>query len=233
MTELSSKVEDKKKALKKKESEELVQKGLAMLKEFALEEQQIVSKLDESILTDAKNYVQKDQNCEAAKFLKEQAFFYKKIGKDDAKNNILMKALDILLNGKEFEEFFHYFNIISKDKDEKNYLIQNDSLIKDKLSEQSIESNFEQNEVIFESFLMLYRDQMLYEQAKDISKLFIKTIKMEALRIVRTQKDHKGIQKALLLVKKAENISSAYLEEEVINFDKISEIIVHFYIEVR
>jgi len=229
MTELSSKTEDKKKELKKKESKELIQKGLDMVNEFAMEEKQIIVKLNEKILIDADNHVQKDQFTKAAKILNEQAIFYRQIGKEDAKDNILQKALDILLEGKEFQEFFHFFNMISKS--EKNYLIQNETLIKDKLKEQSVELNYEQGENTFENFLMIYRDQMLYEQAKEISKLFIKFIKMEANRILNIQEDHKGIQKALLLVKKAEDISSSYLEEEKINFDEIYEIIVRFYIK--
>ncbi|MHA1104762.1 MAG: hypothetical protein ACTSPN_03475 [Promethearchaeota archaeon] len=229
MTELSSKTEDKQKELKKKESEELIQKGLDMVNEFAMEEQQIIVKLNEKILIDADIYVQKDQFTNAANILKEQAMFYQQIGKEDAKDNILQKALDILLAGKEFQEFFHFFNMISNG--EKNYLIQNETLIKDRLNEQSVELNYEQDKNTFENFLMIYRDQMLYEQAKEIGKLFINFIKMEAHRIVSTQEDHKGIQKALLLVKKAENISSSYLEEEKINFDEISEKIVQFYIK--
>ncbi|MHA1671135.1 MAG: hypothetical protein ACTSV5_11255 [Promethearchaeota archaeon] len=229
MTELSSRIEDKKKALKKKESEEIIQKGLDMVKAFAIEEKQIIEKLNEKILIEVDKYIQKDQFSNAANILNNQAIFYRQIGKDDAKNNILKKALDILLEGKEFQEFFHYFNMLSKG--EKNYLIQNDSFIKEKLNEQSLELKYEQDERIFENFLILYRDQMLYEQAKEISKIFIKFIKMEAYRIVTTKEDHKGIQQALLLVKKVENISSAYLEEEKINFDEIYEKIVHFYIK--
>ena len=229
MTEISSKVEDKKKELKKKESEELIQKGLDMVNEFAMEEKQIIARLNEKILIDADSHVQKDEFTNAAKILKEQAMFYQQIGKDTAKNNILEKALDILLAGKEFQEFFHFFIMLSKG--EKNYLIQNETFIKDRLNEQSAELNYEQNESTFENFLMIYRDQMLYEQAKEISKLFIKLIKMEAYRIVSTQEDHKGIQKALNLVKKVENISSAYLDEEKINFDEIYEKIVRFYIK--
>jgi len=230
MTELSSKVEDKKKELKKKESEEIIQKGLDMVNEFVMEEKQIIVKLNEKILIEADSYVKKDEFSNATNILNEQANFYGKIGKYDAKDNILKKALDILLDGKEFQEFFHFFDIISK-AEKKNYLIKNETSIKDRLNEQSIMSNYKQDESIFENFLMLYRDQMLYEQAKEISKLFIKIIKMEALRIVKTQENHKGIQNALFLVKKAENISSAYLEEEIINFDEISKKIVHFYIE--
>ena len=230
MTELSSKIEDKKKELKKKESEEIIQKGIDMVNEFVMEEKQIIAKLNEKILIDVDTYVQKDQFSNAANILNGQANFYRQIGKEDAKDNILKKALDILLDGKEFKEFFRFFDMISKG--EKNdYLIQRETFIKERLNEQSVELIYEQNESNFENFLMLYRDQMLYEQAKEISKIFIKSIKMEANRIVSTQEDHKGIQKALLLVKKVENISSAYLEEEKINFDETLEKIVRYYIK--
>jgi len=232
MTELSSKVEDQNKELKKKESVELIQKGLDMVYEFVIEEKKIIIKLNEKILINAEKYVQMGQFSNSANKLYEQAMFYRQIGKDEARDDILMRALDILLEGKEFQQFFDFFEMISKSA-KNEYLIKNEPSIKNKLDEKSSEANYNQDETNFENFLALYRDQMLYEQAKEISRLFIKIIKKEALRIVTTQEDHKGIQKALLLVKKAKIISSAYLEEEKINFDEIYEKNVHFYIQSK
>ncbi len=230
MTELSSRVEDKKKELKKKESEDLILKGLDLVKEFVKEEKQIIIKLNEEILVKVDEYIQKDQFSNAIHILNEQATFYKQIGKEEAKDNLLKKVLDILLGEKEFQEFFHFFDLISKGE-KKAYLIKNQTLIKDQLNKYGVESNYTEIVDIIEKFSMVYRDQMLYEQAKEISKLFIKIIKLEALRIVSTQGEYEGIQKALTLMKKAENISFAYLDEEVIDFDEISEIIVFFYIK--
>ena len=232
MTELSSKVEDQNKEIKKKKSVERIQKGFDMVYEFVMEEELIIIRLNEKILIDADKYVQNGQFSNAVNILNEQALFYRKIGKDIAKDDILTKALDILLEGREFQQFFDFFEMISKAA-KNNYLIKNETSIKERLEEQRIELNYKQYERNFENFLALYRDHMLYEQAKEISKLFIKIIKMEALQITSTQEDHQGIQKAILLVKKAETISSAYLDEEKINFDEIYEKIVQFYIKSK
>jgi hypothetical protein len=71
---------------------------------------------------------------------------------------------------------------------------------------------------------------MLYEKSKDLSKLFIETIKWEAMKQLQTEKNLSAINSTLKLIKKAIDISLAYLEEEKQNFDQIYQLIIDIYL---
>ena len=73
---------------------------------------------------------------------------------------------------------------------------------------------------------------MLYEESKKISKIFIKVIKAEALKIVQNEEDVSGIKKSTELINKINDIASSYLEQdkEEISFNKIYKKIAEIYI---
>ena len=64
-------------------------------------------------IAEAEEFIEQKNYQLAANHLKKQAEYLKSIGKDDIRDQILTKALDILLDGVEFENFFTHFNELS------------------------------------------------------------------------------------------------------------------------
>jgi len=114
-------LEDKYDALKKKEVEDYINKGIEILREFTETEQELIVEMNSLIRNEADEYIKQNNYLKAASILKKQAEYLKKIGKEDIKDQILTKSLDVLLEGLEFEDFFNTFNEISGDM-KKKYL---------------------------------------------------------------------------------------------------------------
>ena len=215
--------EDKFKALKKKEVEDYINKGIQYIRDFTKAEQKIIMEINEQKISKAKEIVEKGNILNAANFLKKQADDLKNIGKDEIKDQILTKSLDILLDGLEFETFFVFFEELSIDM-KSRYLTKIFPKFNQKLEELRSTDNYKRMDEIFEKANRIYRNQMLYDQSKEISLLFIKIIKSEALRILNSEEDLSAINRAEELVKNALNLASAYLDKEEtlkISFNKI------------
>ena len=99
-------------------------------------------------------------------------------------SEMIKKALDILLIGKFFDQFFKSYYDLSK-KAKKIYLRNKFQIILDKLKTIVKERDFEQVEDIFVNLISIFREQLLYEQSKEISEFFVDSIKAEALDIVK------------------------------------------------
>ncbi|MFX0026915.1 MAG: hypothetical protein ACFE8M_10945, partial [Candidatus Hermodarchaeota archaeon] len=160
-----------------------------------------------------------------------QANFLKSIGKEDIQDEILSKSLDVLIIGKNFTQFFPIYTELSKEM-KKKYLLNKFKLYLKVLKEIILEKDYEEIKEIFENSSKIYRDQMLYEQAQEISEEYIKVIKEQATKIVDTESNLQGVEKALALIKKALDISYAYLENAKIDFNelyrKITEVYINF-----
>ncbi len=227
--------EDKYEALKKKEVEDYINRGVAIIRSFVETEIDLIAEMNTKKITEANEYVQQNNYIRAANILKKQAEYLKKIGKEDIKDQILTKSLDVLLEGMEFESFFVFFNEISADI-KKKYLTRIFPRYFQKLQDLRNVEDFASNEKIFEKSIRIYRNQMLYDQSKEISLIFIKVIKSEALRILESEGDLSAINKAEMSVKKVLNIASAYLEKEEsinITFNKIYKKVSEIYIELN
>jgi len=228
-------LEDKYDALKKKEVEDYINKGIEILREFTETEQELIVEMNSLIRNEADEYIKQNNYLKAASILKKQAEYLKKIGKEDIKDQILTKSLDVLLEGLEFEDFFNTFNEISGDM-KKKYLTRIFPKYFQKLNELRKVEDFILNEKIFENSIRIYRNQMLYDQSKEISLIFIKVIKREALRVLESEGNISAINNAEISVKKVLNIASAYLEKEEninITFNKIYKKVSEIYIELN
>jgi len=225
--------EDNYNALKKKEVEDYVNKGIEILRDFVEAEIDIIAKRNTQEINKADELAKQNKYLKAAKLLKNRAEYLKKIGKEDIKDQILTKSLDKLLDGLKFEVFFTFFNELSGNM-KKKYLTRIFPKYFQNLQELRKSEDFIRNEKIFESSIRIYRDQMLYDQSKEISLIFIKVIKSEALSILESVGNLSAISKAEMFVKKVLNIAVAYLEKEEsvdITFNKIYKKIAEIYIE--
>ncbi|MFX0003891.1 MAG: hypothetical protein ACFE9J_10420 [Candidatus Hermodarchaeota archaeon] len=225
--------EDKFKALKKKEVEEYINKGIDIIIDFTKTELEIIVEANSQKISEANELKKKKKFLNAATLLKKQANYLKSIGKDEIKDQILTKSLDILLDGLEFETFFVFFEELLIDMKSK-YLTRIFPKFNQKLEELRETDNYEKMDEIFEKANRIYRTHMLYDQSKEISLFFIKVIKNEALRILNDENNLAAVSKAELLIKKALNIAAAYLEKEEtlkITFNKIYKKITEIYIE--
>lgn len=231
LTKLSSKAEEESKELKKKKVEENIQKGVRILNEFIDSEQIIITEINTTIIKEANILIEHNDYLKAATRINTQADFLKRIGKERDHTQILEKSLDILLVGKIFEEFFpiyYQLPIISK----KAYLEQKFPVFIKKLEESQQDRDFGRNEKNFTNAITIYRDQMLYDYSKKLGELYIEVIKGEALRIVGIESNLRGIEKALDLIKKANDISSAYLDRKELYFNNVYKRIVEIYISL-
>ncbi|MFX0043497.1 MAG: hypothetical protein ACFE8L_11350, partial [Candidatus Hodarchaeota archaeon] len=104
-----------------------------------------------------------------------------------------------------------------------------------KLKEIKKQEAYQRNENIFETSNRIFRNQLLYDESKQISLLFIKIIKKEALKVLENEENLSGINHAIELEKKIRNIASAYLEKEEqlkINLDEVYKKIANVFIDL-
>jgi len=203
LTDLSIKVEEEEKDKRSKIIEENIQKGVDILKEFINAETNIIAELNSQVIEKANNFKKKKEYLNAAKVIRNQSIFLNSIGKEDIANQILTKSLDILIDAKQFDGFFKNFSDLSEDMG-KEYLIRIFPKYIEKLKEIKDEEKFEISEKFFEMSNKIFRNLMLYEESRKISRLFIKVIKNEALRLVETEENEVGIDKATHLIKKVD-----------------------------
>jgi len=234
LAKIRDELEDKHNALKKKEVEDYIKRGIEILRDFVNTEIDIIAKRNTQEINKANELAKKKKYLKAAELLKNRAEFLKKIGKEEIKDQILTKSLDKLLEGLKFEAFFSFHNELSTDM-KKRYLTRIFPRYLQNLQELRKSEAFSKNEKIFENSIQLFRNQMLYDQSKEISLIFIKVIKSEALNILERKESLSVINKAEILVKKVLNIAAAYLEKEErvdITFNKIYKRIAEIYIEL-
>jgi len=231
LTEELIKAEEKWNASKKKEKEDYIQEGIDIIKEFRNLELNIIAEMNTKKIEEANIQVAKKNYLDAAKIIKNQSIFLKNIGHEEISDQILTKALDILLDASRFDEFFDYYSDLTEGM-KKKYLKRIFPIFFEKLKELSKAKIYEKKERIFEISNKKFRSEMLYEESKQISRIFIKVKKAEALKIVQNEEDISGIKKSTDLINKINDIASSYLEQdkERINFDKIYKKIAEIYI---
>ncbi len=78
--------------------------------------------------------IKQGKYLKGANYLIDQAGYLKKIGRADISNQVLTKALDILLEGKKLEEFFIISNSLSIES-RKKYILRKLPIFLDKLKE--------------------------------------------------------------------------------------------------
>lgn len=234
LAKVRDELEDKYRALKKKEVEDNINKGVQVIRDFGEVEREILIEMNSQKITEVNEFIKHNSYLTAANLLKKQAEYLKSIGKDEIRDQILTKSLDILLDGLEFENFFITCNTLSGEMKTK-YLTRIFPKYIQKLNELKDSEDYLRKERIFENSIRIYRDQMLYDHSKEISLLFIKLVKTEALMILESEDNLSAVNKAEVLIKKALNITSAYLEKEEnikITFNKIYKKITEIYIEL-
>ena len=231
ITERISKAEDENKELLKQQKEENIRKNIGILNSYIERELQIIAESNVKTIKEANELIEKGEYLKAANLVKSQADFWKSIGREEIQDQMLKKVIDILLIGKFFDRFTNvYYELTNKSK--KIYLRNKLTLVKKKLKEVAKERDFE---IVFTScifFLSIYREQLLFEQSKEIAELSVDYIKSEALKVVKENEDKDAIDSALRLIAKANDLSHAYLDNREINFDEIYEIIVKIYIKL-
>lgn len=234
LTEFSVNIEEKNKKLKKKEIDEYIQHGVDVIQDFYDAEENIIVEMNSQKIEESNEYIKKDDFLKAAQIIKNHSIFLKDIGKEEAGNQILIKSLDILIEGNLFDNFFEFYSDL-KDETKKNYLIRIYPLFIEKLEQLRAEKDFTNREKIFEKSNIIFRNQQLYEKSREINKLFIKQIKKEALKIVEIESNLSGIEKSNELRKKIHIIAAAYLDVEKfkVNFDKIYKKIAEIYITLE
>lgn len=234
LTKFSAEIEDRYKASLKKEIEDIIKKGIDVLIEFVEAELDIIADMNKEKILVAEDLIKIGKYQKASKILSDQADYLKKIGREDVSDQIHTKSLDILLEGEEFEEFFITSNSLSIET-RKKYIVRIFPILFDKLKEIEKLEKFEREANIMEDINRLYRNHSLYEESKQISLLYIKIIKHQALDLLQSEDNLSGIRKANEFLKKANNVSSAYLEKEErinINYDKIFKKIAEVYIDL-
>jgi len=220
LTELSSDVEEKQKGLKKQEIEENIQQGVDVIKEYMVIEQNFIIELNTQKINEINVLIDENKYLEAGNHIKEQADFLKQLGKEEISNHLLTKSLDILIEGKLFSKFFEYFEILFDEK-RKDYLSRIFPIFLNNLKEFKRAVEYEQIASILERSNKMYRNQELYTESKEISELCIRVLKDRALEIVEEESNQAGVKKALELIKKGADISSSYLENTKITFNKL------------
>ena len=229
LTERISKVEDENKELLKRQKKEQLRENVELLKSYIERELQIIAETNLKTIKESNELIKKGEYLKAANLLKKQADFWGTIGRKEIQDQMLKKVLDILLIGKLFDRFTNvYYELTNKSK--KIYLRNKLTLVKTKLDEIGKERDFEKVFTNCLNILSIYREQLLFDQSKEIAEFTVDYIKSEALRVVKEDNDTKGVNLAISLIAKAIDLSDAFLDHRKINYDKIYEEIVRKYI---
>ena len=231
LTTLSSKVEDENREFIRGQIEENIEKGVDVLNSFIEYELDIFKEINTQIIKEANQLIEENNYSKAAKHVKVQVEFLKRVGREEIHNEMIKKALDILLIGKKFDQFLKMYYDLSK-KAKKIYLRNKFQIVIEKLNEIIKERDFEITEDVLINFISIYREQLLYEQSKEVSELFVESIKSEAIKIIKNSETTNAIDASLILINKAKEISLMYLDNRKLNFDKIYERITEIYIEL-
>ena len=232
LTAQISKAEDENREKLKQQKEENLRKNVGFLNNYIERELQIIAESNLKTIKEANGLIEKREYLKAANLVKSQADFWSAIGREEIQDQMLKKVLDILLIGKFFDRFTNvYYELTNKSK--KIYLRNKLNLVKKILKEVAKERNFEEVFTTCIFFLSIYREQSLFDQSKEIAELSVEYIKSEALRVVKENEDKKAIDSAIILIAKSTDLSHAFLDNREINFDKIYEIIVKFFIKLE
>jgi hypothetical protein len=231
LTEMSSKVEDENREFIRRLIEENVEKGVNILNSFIEYELDIFKEINTQIIKEANQLIEENDYSKAAKHVKVQVEFLKRVGREEIHNEMIKKALDILLIGKKFDQFFKMYYDLSK-KAKKIYLRNKFQIVIEKLNEIIKERDFEISEDVLINFISIYREQLLYEPSKEVSEIFVESIKSEAIKIIKNSETTNAIDASLILINKAKEISLMYLDNRKLNFDKIYERITEIYIKL-
>ncbi len=231
LTALSSKVEDENKEFIKKQLEDNVKKGIGFLNSFIENELDIFKEINTQIVKEANQFIEENDYIKAAKHVKIQVEFLKRVGREEIYIEMIKKALDILVVGKEFDQFFKTYYDLSK-KAKRIYLRNKSQIIIDKVNELVEERDYERIEDALINFISVFREQLLYEQSKEVSEIFVSSIKFQAMNTVKSSTTTDAINTARKLVNKAKEISLMYLDNRILNFDEIYERITEIYINL-
>ncbi len=232
LTEYSSQVEDKNKLLKKRDKEININQGIQILINFIETENEIINTMNSKKLENAIELIEKNQYIRAADQLEKYVDYLKNLGEINEADRILCELLDILVQGNQIEEFLKYYPKITGIRVKKNYIKYIFPFLIDSFNKINKNYKYEKNEKIFEDLNLILRNQMLYEQSKEISNIFIEIIRNEALKIVKMEQNTIGIEGAINLIKKVANISSSYLDNKEFHFDEVYQIIADIYINL-
>ena len=231
LTALSSKVEDENKVFIKKQLEENINKGIEFLNTFIEYELDIFKEINTQIIKEANQFIEKNDYTKAAKHVKVQVEFLKRVGREEIYIEMIKKALDILIIGKEFDQFFKMYYDLSK-KAKLIYLRNKFQIIIEKLNDIVKERDHDIIEDVLINFISIFREQLLYEQSKEVSEIFVDSIKSKAMKMVNSSATTDAINTAIKLVNKAKEISLMYLDNRKLNFDEIYESITEIYIDL-
>jgi hypothetical protein len=226
---LSSQVEDENKEFFKRQVEENIKKGVIVLNSFIEYELNIFKEINTQIIKEANQFIEENNYSKAAKHVKAEVEFLKRVGRGEIHNEMIKKALDILLIGKEFDKFFDMYYDLSK-KAKTVYLRNKLKIILEKLYIFLENQDFEIAEDVLINFISIFREQLLYEQSKQVSEMFIALIKFEAMKVVKNSDSTKSIDKSFKLINKAKEISLMYLDNRKLNFNEVYERITEIYI---
>ncbi len=195
LTKRISKVEDENKELLKQQKEEDLRKNIGILNNYIEQELQIIAESNVKTIKEANVLIEKGEYLKAANLVKSHADFWSTIGREEIRDQMLKKVLDILLVGLLFDRFTKVYYEL-KNETRKIYLRNRLTLIKDKLKEHAKKTEFEKAFIVFIFFISIYREQSLFDQSKEISDPTVNYIKSEAFRIVKEIENEKTADQA-------------------------------------
>ncbi|MBD3194474.1 MAG: hypothetical protein GF317_05415 [Candidatus Lokiarchaeota archaeon] len=233
LTEHTSEVEEKNKELRKKQLELNIKKGVEIINSFYRMEEDMISNENNNIIKVANEFIEARDYQSSQNVLIERGDFLKNIGKYSSADDIYCKVLNVVVESINIEEFFPIYNKLTEKETKRGYLEQVFPYYLESLKKAKATKNFEEKKLIFSKSNIIYRDQMLYEESRVISREFINVIKDEALRVLQVQQNKNGIETAIELIKEAKNISTAYLESVELDFDEIYKEIAEIYIKIE
>jgi hypothetical protein len=232
LTEYTSEVEDENKKLRREALQRDLKEGIEIINSFMKSENELIESLNKEKLKNANTLVEKNHYIRAAAYLESHARELINIGEQKIADDLLCESLNILLEGNQIEKFFDTYLMIKTKTIKKEYLKQAFPFLIESIKQLSEISSYEKIEDLLEKANSIYRDQMLYEQSQELSKLFITIINKEALNSIKREESRSSINYAIELIKRAQNISNAYLENYEPDFDEIYKVISEQFIEL-
>ncbi len=229
LTKASVKVEEKyKKETKQYELKDL-KKMCDFLFDYVKEESLIFYEMNKDIYKKSEFLVYNKDFNQASLLVKKQADWLRSIGMEILSFDVLEKVFDIYIQGDMLGKFINEIHFLPEIRRSKFLKLKlNDITNSVKKISQSIDSVEFEN--ILTALIKLYRNHLLYDEAKRFSEIYIEFLKDLGIKIAK-KSDGESILKGVDIIHQIEQVIKSYFEEKEVNLDPLLSLIVNYYIE--
>ncbi|MBN2156412.1 MAG: hypothetical protein JW776_10240 [Candidatus Lokiarchaeota archaeon] len=197
--------------------------AISVLKKYVEKEKTEFIQANEKLYRQIEELKKADKILEATSEIKKRADWFKNVGHAKINNELLIHLLDLYLDSGMFLPFLHEM-INLRNETREDYLKRSIGKIQNKIEilTESEESLDKVNQIL-ENYAKLYRNHLLYDETKDLERLYVKFLTGRAKKLLATSSGLEEAQTVLDLLKQAEMVYQRLSERDPLDYDFILE----------